>query len=136
MNDADRLGRDPTIRWIIGGKAIERGGASTSQMGRFETELLSMNEKLAAIADLPGAWIDMAHRRKPLKKVSTAAKSSNKTDLPRLMFQRRLDLLALRAALLLSLAGVRAAVLWRFSWTSFCQRAKRAWPTDPSPTAA
>ena len=33
VNDADRLGRDPTMRWIVGGKAIERGGASTSQMG-------------------------------------------------------------------------------------------------------
>ena len=38
VNDADRLGRDPAMRWIVGGKAVERGGASTSQMGRFETE--------------------------------------------------------------------------------------------------
>jgi hypothetical protein len=37
VNDADRLGRDPATRSIVGGKAIERGGASTSQMGRFET---------------------------------------------------------------------------------------------------
>ena len=44
VNDADRLGRDPAMRWIVGGKAIERGGASTSQMGRFETELLSTND--------------------------------------------------------------------------------------------
>lgn len=35
VNDVNRLGRDPAMRWIIGGKAIERGGASTSQMGRF-----------------------------------------------------------------------------------------------------
>ena len=40
VNDADRLGRDPAMRWIVGGKAVERGGASTGQMGRFETELL------------------------------------------------------------------------------------------------
>ena len=33
VNDADRLGRDPAMRWIVGGKAVERGGASTSQMG-------------------------------------------------------------------------------------------------------
>ena len=38
VNDADRLGRDPAMRWIVGGKAIERQAASTSQMGRFETE--------------------------------------------------------------------------------------------------
>ena len=38
---AGRLGRDPAMRWIVGGKAIERQAASTSQMGRFETELLA-----------------------------------------------------------------------------------------------
>ena len=34
VNDADRLGRDPAMRWIVGGKAVERQAASTSQMGR------------------------------------------------------------------------------------------------------
>ena len=33
VNDADRLGRDPAMRWIVGDRAVERGGASTSQMG-------------------------------------------------------------------------------------------------------
>jgi len=41
VNDADRLGRDPAMRWIVGGKAVERQAASASQMGRFETELLA-----------------------------------------------------------------------------------------------
>ena len=69
VNDADRLGRDPAMRWIVGGKAIERGGASTSQMSRFETELLSTNDNLAALVNLSGAWIDAVHRRKPLKAI-------------------------------------------------------------------
>jgi hypothetical protein len=30
VNDAERLGRDPAMRWIVGGKAIERDAASTS----------------------------------------------------------------------------------------------------------
>ena len=64
VNDADRLGRDPAMRWIVGGKAVERGGASTSQMGRFETELLANDENLAALADLSGVWIDRVHARK------------------------------------------------------------------------
>jgi hypothetical protein len=46
VNDADRLGRDPAMRWIVGGKAVERGGASTSQMGWFETELLATDDNL------------------------------------------------------------------------------------------
>ena len=41
VNDADRLGRDPAMRWIVGGKAVERQAASASQMGRFETGLLA-----------------------------------------------------------------------------------------------
>ena len=36
VNDADRLGRDPAMRWIIGGHAVTKQAASTSQMGRFE----------------------------------------------------------------------------------------------------
>jgi hypothetical protein len=63
VNDADRLGRDPAMRWIVGGKAVERGGASTSQMGRFETELLATDDNLAALADLSGKWIDRVHDR-------------------------------------------------------------------------
>ena len=65
VNDADRLSCDPAMRWIVGGKAVERGGASTSQMGRFETELLATDDNLAALADLPGKWIDRVHERKP-----------------------------------------------------------------------
>ena len=30
VNDAERLGRDPAMRWIVGGKAVERQAASTS----------------------------------------------------------------------------------------------------------
>ena len=35
VNDADHLGHDPAMRWIVGGKAVERQAASTSQMGVF-----------------------------------------------------------------------------------------------------
>jgi hypothetical protein len=31
VNDAERLGRDSAMRWIVGGKAVERQAASTSQ---------------------------------------------------------------------------------------------------------
>jgi hypothetical protein len=38
--------------------------ASASQMGRFETEWLAGPENLAALADLPGQWIDAVHKRR------------------------------------------------------------------------
>jgi len=61
VNDADRLGRDPAMRWIVGGKAVERDAASTSQMGRFETDWLASDKNLAALTDLSGQWIDHVH---------------------------------------------------------------------------
>jgi hypothetical protein len=66
VNDADRLCRDPAMRWVVGDRAIEGTAASASQMGRFETEWLTRPENLAALADLPGRWIDEVHsRRRP-----------------------------------------------------------------------
>ena len=38
VNDAERLRRDPAMRWIVGGKAAQSSAASPSQMGRFETQ--------------------------------------------------------------------------------------------------
>jgi len=69
VNDADRLGRDPAMRWIVGGKAIERQAASTSQMGRFETQLLASDENFAALTELSGIWIDRVHDRRPPKMI-------------------------------------------------------------------
>jgi hypothetical protein len=39
-NDAERLAVDPAMRHVVGGRAIAKQAASTSQMGRFETEVL------------------------------------------------------------------------------------------------
>jgi len=69
VNDADRLGHDPAMRWIVGGHAVAKQAASASQMGRFETEFLATADNIAALADLPGHWIDRVHDRRPPKKV-------------------------------------------------------------------
>jgi hypothetical protein len=63
VNDADRLCRDPAMRWLVGDKAIPSSAASASQMGRFETKWLCRPENRAALADLPGQWIDKVHQR-------------------------------------------------------------------------
>jgi len=52
VNDADRLCRDPVMRQIVGGRAVKSGAASASAMGRFETEMLTRPENLAALIDL------------------------------------------------------------------------------------
>jgi len=65
VNDAERLARDPVMRAIVGREGLDREAASSSQMGRFETEWLANEDNLKALADLCGAWIDRVHDRKP-----------------------------------------------------------------------
>src|SRR5256885_16823300 len=69
VNDADRLCRDPAMRWGVGDRAVTGSAASASPMGRFETKWLSRPENLAALADLPGQWIDKVHQRRPPKTI-------------------------------------------------------------------
>jgi Transposase DDE domain group 1 len=65
VNDAVRLARDPAMRAIVGREGLDRPAASTSQMGRFETEWLAAEANLDVLSDLSGAWIDRVHRRRP-----------------------------------------------------------------------
>ena len=65
VNDAERLARDPAMRAIVGREGLDRAAASSSQMGRFETEWLATDANLEALTDLSGAWIDRVHARKP-----------------------------------------------------------------------
>ena len=66
VNDADRLAHDPAMRAVVGRDGLDRRAASTSQMGRFETEWLISAANLAALTDLSGTWIDRVHARKPI----------------------------------------------------------------------
>jgi hypothetical protein len=65
VNDAERLARDPAMRAIVGREGLDRLAASSSEMGRFETDWLASEANLASLADLSGAWIDRVHRRRP-----------------------------------------------------------------------
>jgi hypothetical protein len=65
VNDAERLARDPAMRAIVGREGLERLAASSSQMGRFETEWLVNDTNFETLVDLSGAWIDQIHDRKP-----------------------------------------------------------------------
>src|SRR3954470_16897916 len=67
VNDADRLAHDPAMRWVVGGQAVTGQAASTRQMGRFETEVLTQDANLSALADLSGCWIDRVHACRPVR---------------------------------------------------------------------
>lgn len=53
------------MRWIVGGRAVMKEAASTSQMVRFATEALTVSANLAALADLSGTWIDAVQAYRP-----------------------------------------------------------------------
>jgi hypothetical protein len=76
-NDAERLCVDPAMRHVAGGRAIERSAASTSQMGRFETEILTQDRNLQCLMNLPGQWVDKAHQRKRIKEIILDMDSSD-----------------------------------------------------------
>jgi hypothetical protein len=65
VNDAERLARDPAMRAIVGREGLDRPAASTSQMGRFETEWLATEANLEVLSDLSGSWIDRVNERRP-----------------------------------------------------------------------
>ena len=69
VNDADRLCVDPTMRTLVGGRAVMRHAASTSQMARFETKLLADEVNIEALMALPGRWVDRVNRRALMKKL-------------------------------------------------------------------
>jgi hypothetical protein len=59
-NDADRLAQDPAMRVVVGWQGSERKAASTSQMGRFETELLTQEDNLQGLARMNSHWVERA----------------------------------------------------------------------------
>jgi len=69
LNDADRLSIDPIMRRIVGGRATDIQAASTSLMGRFETQVLTEPGNLEALIELAGRWIDQIRRSKPIQRL-------------------------------------------------------------------
>jgi hypothetical protein len=68
-HDAERLAVDPAMRQVVGGRATEHTAASTSQMGRFETEVLTQPKNLKALAKLSGMWIDRLREHRTMREL-------------------------------------------------------------------
>ena len=68
-NDAERLRVDPSLRRIVGERAKGRFAASTSEMSRFETEILATDKNLKSLTDLCGQWVNQVEDRIPMKQL-------------------------------------------------------------------
>jgi hypothetical protein len=76
-NDAERLSVDPAMRHVVGERAKDKTAASVSQMGRFETEILTQPQNLEALIKQPGQWVDEVHERKSIKEIILDMDSSD-----------------------------------------------------------
>lgn len=76
-NDAERLSVDPAMRHVVGERAKDKAAASVSQMGRFETEILTQPQNLEALIKQPGQWVDEVHQCKPIKEIILDMDSSD-----------------------------------------------------------
>lgn len=63
VNDQEALGRDPSMRAIIGRKAPERNAASQNTVSRFETETLATIENMESLSKINGSWVSHAMKR-------------------------------------------------------------------------
>ncbi len=59
-NDHEGLSRDPAMRALIGKRALDRTAASSGTVSRFETEILTQDENIEALASLNSAWVSKA----------------------------------------------------------------------------
>lgn len=76
-NDAGRLSIDPAMRHVVGERAKDKTAASVSQMGRFETEILTQPQNLKALINQPGQWVDEVHQRKSINEIILDMDSSD-----------------------------------------------------------
>jgi hypothetical protein len=68
-NDAERLSQDPAMGVIVGWQGSERKGASTSEMGWFETELLTQEDNLQGLTRMNTQWVERAMAHTPHRRV-------------------------------------------------------------------
>jgi hypothetical protein len=105
-NDADRLRVDPAMRHVVGGRAKDKLGASTSAMSRFETEMLPEEGNVQVLAALPGRWVKHVTERTGLQELVLdldSSRQSGSRPAGMLRLQRALRLYLLPSAVLLQL---------------------------------
>ena len=68
-NDAERLSQDPAMRVVVGWQGPDRNAASTSEMGRFETETLTEEKNLKGLAQMNSQWVEGAMVHTPHQRV-------------------------------------------------------------------
>jgi len=69
VNDQEALARDPAMRAVTGKRALERTAASSGTVSRFETDILTQEQNIDALASLNSTWVSKAVSLSKTKKV-------------------------------------------------------------------
>jgi len=69
VNDQEALARDPAMRAAIGKRALDRTAASSGTVSRFETDIITQDENIDALATLNSSWVSKAVSLSKAKKV-------------------------------------------------------------------
>jgi len=69
VNDQEALARDPAMRAAIGKRALDRTAASSGTVSRFETDILTQEQNIAALVTLNSGWVSKAVSLSLAKKV-------------------------------------------------------------------
>jgi hypothetical protein len=69
VNDQEALARDPAMRSAMGKRALDRTAASSGTVSRFETDILTQDENIDALATLNSSWVSKAVSLSLAKKV-------------------------------------------------------------------
>jgi len=68
-NDHEGLSRDPATRAVIGKRALDRTAASSGTVSRFETDILTQEQNIDALASLNSTWVSKAVSLSKARKV-------------------------------------------------------------------
>jgi hypothetical protein len=69
VNDSDTLKTDPVLRYLLGNKAANDVAASSSEVGRFETQYLTQPNNLNALKRISQDWINKANQNRKFKSI-------------------------------------------------------------------
>jgi hypothetical protein len=69
VNDSDTLKTDPVLRYLLGNKAANDVAASSSEVGRFETQYLTQSDNLNALKRISQGWINKANQNRKFENI-------------------------------------------------------------------
>ncbi len=69
VNDAKQLRNDPSLRAVLGDRALQRNGSSEATVGKFETEILTEGNNLEKLDEMLMNWIGKADKIRGVKKI-------------------------------------------------------------------